>query len=716
MAFAPDGRLFVCQQGGQLRVIKNNALLATPFLTVNVDSAGERGLLGVAFDPNFSTNGFVYIYYTTATSPQHNRVSRFTANGDVAIAVSETVIFELNNLSSATNHNGGAIHFGPDGKLYIAVGENANPANSQTLTNLLGKVLRINSNGTIPSDNPFFNTASGDNRAIWALGLRNPFTFDFQPGTGRMFINDVGQNIWEEINDGIAGSNYGWPTTEGPTSDPNFRSPIFAYQHGSSSTTGCAITGGTFYNPSVVQFPNTFVGSYFFADLCSGWIRRLDPSNNTVTDFASGISQPVDLKVGFDGNLYYLARGSGAVFKIAATTTPTPTPTPTPSPEPIPVTVALSANSYSVNEADPAGVVTITVNRGGVTASAFTVDFITSDQSGMTPCQNNSNGIASERCDYATAIGTLRFAAGETSKTIQIALINDAYVEPAELFTISLRNPQGATLGAITTASVTITSDDTQAATQNPIDNQAFFIREQYIDFLGRPPEAAGFNFWNNRMNNCPAGQVCDRIDTSQRFFQSDEFQERGFYVYRLYDAVLGRLPGYTEFVSDVARLNGSQTPAEQRQSKDAYLLALVNRAEFRSLYGQFLSSDGLTATDATGFVNALIARAGITPASRQTLINNLLLGARTPAQTLEDFILTPEISNVGTKFYDRGFITAQYFSYLRRDPDTNGFNFWVGQLIGANAPHRLDYRFMVGGFINSDEYRFRFALISAAP
>ena len=699
-----------------MRVIKNNALLATPFLTVNVDSAGERGLLGVAFDPNFSTNGFVYIYYTTATSPQHNRVSRFTANGDVAIAVSETVIFELNNLSSATNHNGGAIHFGPDGKLYIAVGENANPANSQTLTNLLGKVLRINSNGTIPSDNPFFNTASGDNRAIWALGLRNPFTFDFQPGTGRMFINDVGQNIWEEINDGIAGSNYGWPTTEGPTSDPNFRSPIFAYQHGSSSTTGCAITGGTFYNPSVVQFPNTFVGSYFFADLCSGWIRRLDPSNNTVTDFASGISQPVDLKVGFDGNLYYLARGSGAVFKIAATTTPTPTPTPTPSPEPIPVTVALSANSYSVNEADPAGVVTITVNRGGVTASAFTVDFITSDQSGMTPCQNNSNGIASERCDYATAIGTLRFAAGETSKTIQIALINDAYVEPAELFTISLRNPQGATLGAITTASVTITSDDTQAATQNPIDNQAFFIREQYIDFLGRPPEAAGFNFWNNRMNNCPAGQVCDRIDTSQRFFQSDEFQERGFYVYRLYDAVLGRLPGYTEFVSDVARLNGSQTPAEQRQSKDAYLLALVNRAEFRSLYGQFLSSDGLTATDATGFVNALIARAGITPASRQTLINNLLLGARTPAQTLEDFILTPEISNVGTKFYDRGFITAQYFSYLRRDPDTNGFNFWVGQLIGANAPHRLDYRFMVGGFINSDEYRFRFALISAAP
>src|ERR1051326_9207980 len=112
MAFAPDGRLFVCEQGGRLRVIKNGALLATPFLTVSVDSAGERGLLGVTFDPNFSSNGFVYIYYTVAASPQHNRVSRFIANGDVAVAGSETVILELNNLSAATNHNGGAIHFG----------------------------------------------------------------------------------------------------------------------------------------------------------------------------------------------------------------------------------------------------------------------------------------------------------------------------------------------------------------------------------------------------------------------------------------------------------------------------------------------------------------------------------------------------------------------------------------------------------------------------
>jgi glucose/arabinose dehydrogenase len=319
MAFAPDGRLFVCLQNGQLRVIKNGALLAAPFVSLAVDSNGERGLLGVTFDPNFSTNHFVYLYYTSNVAPIHNRVSRFTANGDVAVAGSEIALLDLDNLSSATNHNGGAIHFGPDGKLYVAVGENANGANAQSLGNRLGKMLRINSDATIPSDNPFFNTATGANRSIWAYGLRNPYTFAFQPGTGRMFINDVGQSTWEEIDDGIAGSNYGWPTTEGPTTNPNFRSPLFSYGHGSTSTTGCSIIGGAFYNPAVNQFPSSYVGKYFFADYCTGWIRVMDPANNTASDFASGISSPVGVVLGPDGCLYYLAQGNnGQVFKISA--------------------------------------------------------------------------------------------------------------------------------------------------------------------------------------------------------------------------------------------------------------------------------------------------------------------------------------------------------------------------------------------------------------
>jgi glucose/arabinose dehydrogenase len=321
MAFAPDGRLFVCQQTGQLRVIKDGALLPTPFVSLSVDSSGERGLLGIAFDPNFTSNQFVYLYYTTNAAPIHNRISRFTANGDVAVAGSETVLVDLDNLSSATNHNGGAIHFGPDGKLYAGVGENANSANAQTLGNRLGKILRYNSNGSIPADNPFVSTATGANQAIWALGLRNPFTFGFQPGTGRMFINDVGQSTWEEINDGIAGSNYGWPNCEGACTpaNANFRDPLFQYGHGSSGTTGCAIVGGAFYNPPLNQFPASYFGKYFFGDLCSGWIRLFNPSTGTAGGFATGISTLVDLQIGPDGCLYYLAQGNGGqVFRVSA--------------------------------------------------------------------------------------------------------------------------------------------------------------------------------------------------------------------------------------------------------------------------------------------------------------------------------------------------------------------------------------------------------------
>lgn len=318
MALAPDGRIFVCEQGGKLRVIKNGALLATPFVTLTVDSAGERGLLGVTFDPNFVSNQLVYVYYTVPT-PAHNRVSRFIANGDVALAGSETILMELPNLSTATNHNAGAIHFGPDGDLYVAVGDNANGNNAQSFSTVLGKMLRITSSGAIPGDNPFFDTTTGINRSIWALGLRNPFTFAFQPGTGRMFINNVGLSTWEEINDGMAGANYGWPICEGFCNppDPDFTDPIFIYEN---TGTQCAITGGSFYNPDTVQFPTEFVGSYFFADFCGGWIHRLDLTNGvTVSDFATGIANPVDLKVSDDGFLYYLARTSGAVGRIAFT-------------------------------------------------------------------------------------------------------------------------------------------------------------------------------------------------------------------------------------------------------------------------------------------------------------------------------------------------------------------------------------------------------------
>lgn len=320
MAIAPDGRIFVCEQGGDLRVVKNGALLAAPFVSIDVQDSGERGLLGVAFDPAFENNQFVYVYYTAQSPALHNRVSRFTAAGDRAAAGSEAVILDLDNLSGATNHNGGAIHFGPDGRLYVAVGENANASNSQSFNNLLGKILRIGKDGSIPGDNPFFGSAAGKNRAIWAVGLRNPFTFAFQNGTGRMFINDVGQGTFEEINDGIAGSNYGWPATEGPTTNPLFRGPIHHY----GRSEGCAITGGTFYNPATAQFPAGFVGDYLFADFCGRWIRRFDPASGQVDDFIEDAGAVVDLRVGADGSLYYIDYGGGTLVRVRQTTSQAP--------------------------------------------------------------------------------------------------------------------------------------------------------------------------------------------------------------------------------------------------------------------------------------------------------------------------------------------------------------------------------------------------------
>jgi glucose/arabinose dehydrogenase len=332
MEIAPDGRIFVSTQGGQLRVIKNGALLPTPFVSItNINAFLERGLLGIAFDPNFATNQWVYVFYTAATPAIHNRVSRFTANGDVAVAGSEVVIWTFPNLSSAENHNGGGIHFAPDGTLYVSHGENANPALAQSLTSQFGKMLRINSNGTIPTNNPFYTQTTGNNRAIWARGLRNPYTFAFQPGTGRLFINDVGNITWEEINDGVAGMDYGWNSSMVDGDATNFH----RFGHNvvvPGTPDACAIVGGTFYNPTTANFPASYVGKYFFSEYCGDWIRTIDPATKALTTFATGIDAPVDLKVGSDGSLYYAARNQSSVYRVRFSATPTPTVTPTNTP------------------------------------------------------------------------------------------------------------------------------------------------------------------------------------------------------------------------------------------------------------------------------------------------------------------------------------------------------------------------------------------------
>ncbi len=333
MAFSPDGRLFVNEQGGALRVIKNGTLLDQPFLTVSVNSFTERGLNGIVFDPEFESNGYIYVYYTTSSEPNHNRLSRFTAdasNPDVAVAASETVLLDLEELNQSLHHNGGALNFGEDGKLYVGVGYNTNNTNPQSLATRLGKILRINTDGSIPSDNPFVNT-TGAKGEIWALGLRNPFTGAMKPGTNILYVNDVGLASWEEINAVEKGGNYGWRECEGPCSDPDFKDPIYAYEHPGEIRR--VIAGGTFYEGT--QFPQAVRGSYFFGDFLGNYIKILTPENEAV-DFLSNATSPVDIDVGPDGSLYYLSYLEGKVHKVTyASEPPTQPPIEPPTQPPI---------------------------------------------------------------------------------------------------------------------------------------------------------------------------------------------------------------------------------------------------------------------------------------------------------------------------------------------------------------------------------------------
>ena len=323
MEFAPDGRLFIATIAGQVRLVQNGALASTPVVTLPaVNSGADRGLLGVTVHPDLANNPWLYVYYTVSSPTIHNRVTRWRLNGNTVVPNSEQILLDVSDAAAVDWHNGGAMHFGTDGKLYVAVGDNNVPSNSQSMSNLLGKMLRLNDDGTIPTDNPFYFQNTGINRAIWAIGLRNPYTFAIQPNTNKMFINDVGASSWEEVDEGVVGSNYGWPATEGATSNPAYRGPTYTYSHAE----GCAVVGGTFYNPVTQQFPSSYVGDYFFADHCGGWIRELDPANgNTVTTFATGLVDTVDLKTAPDGSLWYMSYGTGAVYRVSYSTALTPT-------------------------------------------------------------------------------------------------------------------------------------------------------------------------------------------------------------------------------------------------------------------------------------------------------------------------------------------------------------------------------------------------------
>ena len=308
---APDGRLFVAQRGGTIYIVENGTVLSPPFATLDVFTGGESGLLGLALDPDFLSNGHVYAFVTA--TEQEQQILRLTNVNGQAEAV--TVI--RNQLPTQGQiHNGGCLRVGPDGKLYFSIGDTGQPELSQSLTSLAGKVCRINLDGSTPTGNPF-TTPTGTPRAVYALGFRNPFRFCFAPD-GRLFVGDVGSSgdpRREEINLVRAGENYGWPEVEGFDETgvfPEFADPLLAYVDEGSSIAGCVYYDAT-------QFPEPYRDNLFHLDFVSHGLFRVALDGDTVVShelFYQAQSGPVDLALGPDGSLYYAEMCSGNVMRI----------------------------------------------------------------------------------------------------------------------------------------------------------------------------------------------------------------------------------------------------------------------------------------------------------------------------------------------------------------------------------------------------------------
>ncbi len=312
--YAPDGRLFILEKQGHVRIFKNGQLLPKPFLKLNVNGLYERGLLGIAFDPDFRNNQFIYIYHTTSPITPQNVVERFTANGDVADVSSRLVLLQGIRSDSGV-HNAGCLRFGPDNKLYISTGDGGQDSSlSQDLNSLNGKILRINSDGTIPPDNPFVGR-TGARPEVWCYGLRNPWRFAFDPSSGLMIIGDVGANTYEEINVGRAGSNYGWPAVEGPAGNPSYIDPIYSYNHDAG---GAAVVTGNFYTGN--KFPSKYRNRLFFTDYGRKFIRLMKLDSNGIPqstiDLAQELTTPVHMFEGNDGSILYVNITSGEIRKI----------------------------------------------------------------------------------------------------------------------------------------------------------------------------------------------------------------------------------------------------------------------------------------------------------------------------------------------------------------------------------------------------------------
>ena len=449
---------------------------------------------------------------------------------------------------------------------------------------------------------------------------------------------------------------------------------------------------------------------------------QLPGPGSPAIDNGTGISAPAKDQRG-------VMRPQGAAFDIGAVEV-APNDVPTPTPTPTPTTIQFSASSYSVGEGDQR--VTLTVTRAGDMSAAASVGFVTSDSAGSQPC-NVFNGLASSRCDYLISFGTVQFAAGESSKTFSIPIIDDSHAEGTETFTVSLNNPSGAALGAQSATTVMIVDNDSVTG-PNPVDQSSFFVRQHYLDFLNREPDPSGFSFWVNNIESCGADVNCrevKRIDTSAAFFLSIEFQGTGYLVERIYNAAYGDATGASTFGGahqlfvPIVRLNEFLPDTQEiglgvvvgqgnwqqqlENNKQAFTLEFVQRSRFTTAFA--------TSMTPAQFVDKLFLNARMTPtASDRTAAINEFGSATTTtdvgarSRALRD---VAETSTLNQQEFNRAFVLMQYLGYLRRNPndapdaDYTGYDFWLTKLNQFNGNYGNAE--MVKAFIVSVEFRQRF-------
>ena len=456
-AFAPDGRIFVAEKDGTVRVVKNGVLLPVPLVRLSdVNAYGDRGLIGMAVDPNFFSNGYLYLSYTYENTPgadfagvKTGRIVRVTVDGDSADEATKVVLVgsEGGNIatpscddfpvgtdcipSDAPSHSVGGLRFGPDGKLYATLGDGAHfdyldprMLRAQNIDSLAGKMLRINTDGTAPSDNPFYNGDPNANRSkVYVYGVRNMFRFNFRPGIGTLYGGDVGWNLWEEINIVTPGANFGWPCREGtgPTEGgfsecdaPGAIDPVYTYRHDSTTGAG-SITSGAF--PANAAYPPEFDNSFFFGDYAQNWIKRAEFSGGNVflgvNDFGfgdDGTNGPVEFITGPDGNIYFLAIYTGALVRITHTSG-NRRPIVSIAADPTSGLTPLEVSFSSAGSFDPDG-------------DAITLQWDFGDGAGATT--PNPTHVYAENDDYTATLTVRDVNGAEVTKSIRIAAGNQA--------------------------------------------------------------------------------------------------------------------------------------------------------------------------------------------------------------------------------------------------------------------------------------------------